>query len=195
MIIGIKSISNQLEQVFLEYGIKDKVELRYSNLNNVDIQCNNLLRISKSTKDLNILKEQIILRLNENELVSRVEILPNNFINISFSNIYSYGLLEKNFYSNIKRNILIDYGEPNIGKDLHVGHIRTLNIGRSLYNLNKIAGNNVVSDIHFGDWECPVALIIAYAENKDITIEELKFNDFEEIYPKASTLKRKYRIL
>ena len=193
MIIGIKSISNQLEQVFLEYGIKDKVELRYSNLNNVDIQCNNLLRISKSTKDLNILKEQIILRLNENELVSRVEILPNNFINISFSNIYlkTYGLLEKKLLlSNTKRNILIDYGGPNIGKDLHVGHIRTLNIGRSLYNLNKIAGNNVVSDIHFGDWGMPVALIIAYAENKDITIEELKFNDFEEIYPKASTLSK-----
>ena len=34
--------------------------------------------------------------------------------------------------------IIFDYGGPNIGKPLHVGHMRTLNIGRSLYNIHSL---------------------------------------------------------
>ena len=47
------------------------------------------------------------------------------------------------------KKVLLDYGGPNIGKPLHVGHLRSLNIGRSLYNMYKLAGHNVISDIHF----------------------------------------------
>ena len=36
-----------------------------------------------------------------------------------------------------KESLIIDYGGPNIGKPLHVGHLRPLNIGRSIYNTNK----------------------------------------------------------
>ena len=39
----------------------------------------------------------------------------------------------KNDYINNKKyKIIFDYGGPNIGKPLHVGHMRNLNIGRSL---------------------------------------------------------------
>ena len=52
----------------------------------------------------------------------------------------------ENLIENIKsphqKNIILDYGGPNIGKPLHVGHLRSLNIGRSLYNINKIADEN-----------------------------------------------------
>ena len=34
------------------------------------------------------------------------------------------------------KKIILDYGGPNIGKPLHVGHLRSLNIGRSLYQIN-----------------------------------------------------------
>ena len=60
------------------------------------------------------------------------------------------------------KKIILDYGGPNIGKPLHVGHLRSLNIGRSLYNINKIAGHDVLNDIHLGDWGMPIAQIICY---------------------------------
>ena len=50
--------------------------------------------------------------------------------------------------------VLLDYGGANIGKSLHVGHMRTLNIGRSLRNIYRFAGYKTITDIHFGDWEC-----------------------------------------
>ena len=43
---------------------------------------------------------------------------------------------KNDFINNKKHKIIFDYGGPNIGKPLHVGHMRTLNIGRSLYNIH-----------------------------------------------------------
>ena len=57
---------------------------------------------------------------------------------------------------------------------MHVGHLRSLNIGRSLYNINKIAGNKIISDIHLGDWGMPVAQIINFCENKGILDSKLE---------------------
>ena len=100
---------------------------------------------------------------------------------------YSQSIAERIIHTQ-KSSIIFDYGGPNIGKDLHVGHIRTLNIGRSLYNIYKLAGNKVVSDIHFGDWGMPVAQIIAYIEHNNLDLEMLDYEDLETIYPKANQL-------
>ena len=98
----------------------------------------------------------------------------------------------ENLIENIKapnqKNIILDYGGPNIGKPLHVGHLRSLNIGRSLYNINKLAGHNVVNDVHLGDWGMPIAQIICFINEKNINFEDIKIEDLEEIYPKASKL-------
>ena len=168
MINGVSEIAKTLSTVFKKFNINDDVELRYSNLDNVDIQCNNLLRLEKFelTEEF---KNTISQSINSLELVKKIEIAENNFININFSNHYleKFAIIDKSLLAkNSKISILFDYGGPNIGKDLHVGHIRTLNIGRSLYKINKVAGNKVVSDIHFGDWGMPIALIIAYTEKK-----------------------------
>ncbi|NCV54507.1 MAG: arginine--tRNA ligase, partial [Betaproteobacteria bacterium] len=84
------------------------------------------------------------------------------------------------------KNILIDYGGPNIGKPLHVGHIRTLNIGRSLYNMNNFVSNKIKSDIHLGDWGMPVAQIITYLDQNNLNADELSAEDFQTIYPKSA---------
>ena len=97
-------------------------------------------------------------------------------------------LLEKHIFKNNNNSVIFDYGGPNIGKDLHVGHIRTLNIGRSLYNIFKLSGYEVISDIHFGDWGMPVSHIIAYIEHKNLKLEDLSYEDLEVIYPKANQL-------
>ena len=64
--------------------------------------------------------------------------------------------------------------------------MRTLNIGRSLYNIHSFIGNNVISDIHLGDWGMPIAQIITYLENEQIEVDTLEPTQLEVIYPKAS---------
>jgi arginyl-tRNA synthetase len=50
------------------------------------------------------------------------------------------------------RNVLMDYGGPNITKPLHIGHLRSHNIGGALDRLFRFLGYRVVADNHLGDW-------------------------------------------
>ena len=190
MIAGIHNIEYLISKILKDFDILDEIEIRYSNLEGVDIQCNNLIRYSKNKKLLKI-KEAIESELSNNPYIERVDINDKNFINLTFSNAYllDHSSLEEKGIKEVKNeSIIFDYGGPNIGKDLHVGHIRTLNIGRALYNIYKRAGYKVISDIHFGDWGKPIGLILAYLEEKEISLEKLTYQDLEVIYPKANNL-------
>ena len=192
MIAGINNIQKILSDVLKRFDISDNVEIRYSNIENVDVQCNNLVRYSKNPDILEI-KKEIISNVKKSQLVKHIEINDQNFININLSDEYLYKFsqnLKKRISHNKINSVIIDYGGPNIGKDLHVGHIRTLNIGRALYNILELSGSKVISDIHFGDWGMPVAQIIAYIEFKKLDINEIDFQDLEVIYPKANQLSR-----
>ena len=95
-------------------------------------------------------------------------------------NIENFIVYFQNIENNIKvdrsEKIIFDYGGPNIGKPLHVGHLRSLNIGRSLYNINKIAGNTVVSDIHLGDWGMPIAQILNFCELNNLDVSKISIS-------------------
>ena len=190
MIAGIKDIESEISNILNEFEIEDSIEIRYSNIENTDIQCNNLVRYSNAP-NINDIKEKLEKSLLANPFIKNIKIAKNGFINLNFSNEY-LKKFSKNHYERIispkKESVLFDYGGPNIGKDLHVGHIRTLNIGRSLYNIFKLAGHDVVSDIHLGDWGMPIGLILAYIEKESIDINSLSYIDLEIIYPKASEL-------
>ena len=98
------------------------------------------------------------------------------------------------------KKVVIDYGGPNVAKALHVGHLRSAIIGESVKRIVRYAGNEIVGDIHLGDWGQPMGLIIhelelrypnlvyfdenytgEYPAESPVTIKEL-----EEIYPTAS---------
>ena len=189
MIVGTNSIINDIFDVLYKFSIQEDVQLNYSQIENVDIQCNNLVKLSSDDR-IEEIKTAIEKKLKNNKYIQDISFAGNNFINIILSEEY----LEKNLLSDLsklngeKTSILIDYGGPNIGKSLHVGHLRTLNIGRSIYRINKIAGNDVTSDIHLGDWGMPVALILCYIKKMNIELSTLKHNDLETIYPAATEL-------
>ena len=190
MIYGSNNIFNTIEKCLKNIGIDEQVELRYSNLDGVDIQCNTLLRIAK-LNNLAELKESLLKNLLDLKEVESVTVNDKNFINIKLSDYYFQKYTKFDYMSFLSKNpesILIDYGGPNIGKDLHVGHIRTLNLGRSIYNINKLAGNRIVSDIHFGDWGMPIGLIIAYCDYNNLDLNKISYKDLEAIYPLANKL-------
>lgn len=102
--------------------------------------------------------------------------------------------------------ILIDYGGPNVAKPLHVGHLRSAVIGESIKRICRAVGNEVLGDVHLGDWGLQIGLIITelgerhpelpyfmedaaeYPEEPPFTISEL-----EEIYPAASAKSKEDR--
>ena len=97
-------------------------------------------------------------------------------------------------------SIILDYGGPNVAKPLHVGHLRSAVIGEAVKRIARYHGENVIGDIHLGDWGLQMGLVItevskrqpdlcyfdpsfegAYPAAAPFTVAEL-----EEIYPTAS---------
>ena len=185
-----KELINLLNKEFEKFDINESVQLSLSKMPEFDMQINNLVKHNK-TDFFNNLQKSIIEIIDSTNLFQPVEENKLGFLNLVFNhNVLFKHLTNKksDFLNNNAQKIIFDYGGPNIGKPLHVGHIRTLNIGRSLYNIHSFIGNNVVSDIHLGDWGMPIAQIITYLENESIDVNSLKSSELEIIYPKASEL-------
>ena len=186
--IIFNNLTNSLTKVFEKFGLNENIELNLSRIDGYDLQINNLVKHNKADyfKELQI----DIIEIIDNSNIFQ-EVLSNEigFINLNLNNHFLLNKITntKNDFINKKSSkIIFDYGGPNIGKPLHVGHMRTLNIGRSLYNIHSFLGNEVISDIHLGDWGMPVAQIITYLEKNNIDIESINSSQLEIIYPKAS---------
>ena len=179
---------NLLNREFKKFDLDEAVQLNLSKMPGFDMQINNLVKYNKE-EYFNDLQKNIIKILDSTQFFQPVEESEIGFLNLVFNhnNLIKQLTNEKNDFENDDtQKIIFDYGGPNIGKPLHVGHMRTLNIGRSLYNIHSFIGNNVISDIHLGDWGMPIAQIITYLEDESIDINTLDSNQLEIIYPKAS---------
>ena len=188
----LKPIVNEIHDLLIKSNLDEAVDLRISNIDHYDYQINNLVK-HQNHPDIEAIKERVGEALFSSELVKEFEFAKNLFINLKINAeliIEDLKNVDKHILLTKKEEIIIDYGGPNIGKPLHVGHLRPLNIGRSIYNTNKIVGNKVYSDIHLGDWGMPVAQIITYCELENLNLDDISIEMLEEIYPNASV---KYR--
>ena len=174
-----------------------------------EFQCNGAMRLAKlyKKKPLDIALD-IVEKLKEDKAFSKLEAVPPGFINMSLSNEFLSDYLqsmskEEKFGINItdrKDKIIVDYGGANVAKPLHVGHLRPAIIGESIKRLGSYFGNEMIGDVHLGDWGLQMGLIIEqlkcdkpdlvyfdenysseYPKEAPFSLEEL-----EEIYPKAS---------
>ena len=80
------------------------------------------------------------------------------------------------------KTVVVDYGGANVAKPLHVGHIRPAIIGEAIKRIERYFGNNVIGDVHLGDWGLQMGLII---EELRIKHPELPYFDpgFTGVYP------------
>ena len=186
----LKSLINKLEENLKEFNIFETIDIKTCNEAKYQFQINNLVKHQrhKQIKDIISSTNKII---KEEDIVSSFEVTDKNFLNLEI-NIkkfqYTFENIRKAIKLENKKNIILDYGGPNIGKPLHVGHLRSLNIGRSIYEINKLAGNKVTSDIHLGDWGMPIAQIIGYMSIHKIDSENITIEELEKIYPLSSGL-------
>ena len=173
-----------------------------------DYQYNGAMSLAKTYHDnpMNIatkIKDSI---KDFNELKS-VSVANPGFINIKLSDEFLIDFanetlkdITSNYNLGINKTIFLDYGGPNVAKVLHVGHLRSANVGQALNNLCKAVGCTTISDIHLGDWGRPMGMVIleiktrypnlAYFQD-DYNGEDVDFNltneDLLELYPTATT--------
>ena len=182
------NLSESIKNEFKVFDLDEDVQFSLSKIDGYDLQINNLVKYNKENF-FQTLQEKIIEIIIREQIFETVDKNDIGFINLSLNHKFLINKItntKNDFISNERHKIIFDYGGPNIGKPLHVGHMRTLNIGRSLYNIHSFINNKTISDIHLGDWGMPVAQIISYLENEQIDPKSVDSNQLEFIYPKAS---------
>ena len=158
-----------------------------------EYQCNGAMALAKKEhkKPIDIAGE-VAAVLKEDPAFAKVEACMPGFINMdlseSFLAAYLSGMAESDTAGLIpvekKQKVIVDYGGANAAKPLHVGHLRSAVIGEALKRIGKALGNEMIGDVHLGDWGLQMGLIIEELKDRGQTSFDLK--DLEEIYPAAS---------
>ena len=139
---------------------------------------------------------------------SKVEVVKPGFLNLDVKESFLQSYLQQMSADDRlgmplpekPEKIIIDYGGPNVAKPLHVGHLRSAVIGEAVKRIARFHGEDVIGDIHLGDWGLQMGLVITerkkrmpglpyfdpsfegeYPDEAPFTVSEL-----EEIYPFAS---------
>jgi len=126
-----------------------------------DYQCNAAMKLAKVLKQApRAIAEQVTEVLNDEASPVRVEVAGPGFLNLSIDNTWLASAAaelandERLGVPNIGQGetVVMDYGSPNITKPLHIGHLRSHNIGSALDRMHRFAGFEVIADNHLGDW-------------------------------------------
>ena len=204
-------INQKVKTAFEKAGFNDaQLLVRLSDRPDIsDYQSNGALPLAKQLKtNPRGVAESIASFLKDDSFFEKVTVDGPGFINMTISNAalseIAYDILsqEKAGYerSTPSKKVVLDYGGPNVAKALHVGHLRPAIIGESLKRLHAFAGDEVIGDVHLGDWGLPMGLLMAELYERDSSLVyfdssytgeypiETPFTgkDLEEMYPIAS---------
>lgn len=165
----IKKQEDFIKRVLNENGYNPKVvSLTPSSRPDLgDYQYNGIMALAKEKQENpQELAKKIAEELKTNKDYENVSVAGPGFINITFSkdallNVGEELLSQKNYVEKINcKKIIIDYGGPNVAKVLHVGHLRSANIGEALKRLARAFGHEVIGDIHLGDYGLQMGMIM-----------------------------------
>ncbi len=186
-----KYIKNKLEE--LGYKVKE-VTLNVSSRPELgDYQYNGVMGLAKEYhKNPREIAEELVKTIKKDDRYKNIDLAGPGFINITFSDkqlIDFMNVLNNNIDINYKtdnpKSIFLDYGGANVAKALHVGHLRSANIGEALKRLATALGNKTMADTHLGDWGRPIGLVMTEIKHR---FPELPYFDenYEGEYPKES---------
>ena len=155
-----------------------------------DFQCNGALALAKFLhKNPREIAALIAEELQKDKDVSSVSVDGPGFINFKISNEFIAKFLnemaedERLGCSKVAepKEIVMDFGGPNVAKALHVGHLRSAVIGESIRRIETFVGNKVISDVHFGDWGTPMGMILAEIIHQDGNLDNVESYDIAKI--------------
>ena len=155
-----------------------------------DFSTNAAMVMAKSAgKNPRELANEILPKLRELEFVADASVAGPGFINIKLHDdfIWRAAAEPHNVKTNTPKKIDLDYGGYNVGKALHIGHLRTSIVGDTFNRIAKYLGHTTKSYNHIGDWGRPMGLIIAWILEYGMPKNADELN---KIYP-ASTARAK----
>ncbi|MEU3858902.1 arginine--tRNA ligase [Streptomyces sp. NPDC028722] len=172
-----------------------------------DYQANGILALAKKAKaNPRELAAQVVARVESGDLIKDIEVSGPGFLNITISDSAITATLAERYaddtgrlgvpYAAAPGTTVIDYAQPNVAKEMHVGHLRSAVIGDAVVQLLEFTGENVVRRHHIGDWGTQFGMLIQYLDehpheldHKDAQVSgEEAMSNLDRLYKAARRL-------
>ncbi|MEU7513059.1 arginine--tRNA ligase [Streptomyces sp. NPDC042898] len=172
-----------------------------------DFQANGILALAKQLKgNPRELATKVVDAIPANDVLKEIEVSGPGFLNITVTDAAIIDTLAARAadarlgvpFNESAGTTVIDYAQPNVAKEMHVGHLRSAVIGAAMVEILEFTGETVVRRHHIGDWGTQFGMLIQYliehpheldhkAEGDDVSGEEAMSN-LNRLYKASRTL-------
>ncbi|WP_030682207.1 arginine--tRNA ligase [Streptomyces cellulosae] len=139
-----------------------------------DYQANGILALAKKAKaNPRELAAQVVSRVVTGEVIEDIEVSGPGFLNITLTDKAIVENLAARYadadrlgvpFAENPGTTVVDYAQPNVAKEMHVGHLRSAVIGDAVVQLLEFTGESVVRRHHIGDWGTQFGMLIQYLD-------------------------------
>ncbi|MET8678159.1 arginine--tRNA ligase [Streptomyces sp. NPDC004647] len=136
-----------------------------------DFQANGVLGLAKKLKgNPRELAATVVAGLPVGDVISEIEVSGPGFLNITIADSAITSTLAARAaddrlgvpYAENPGTTVIDYSQPNVAKEMHVGHLRSTVIGDAIVQILEHRGETVIRRHHIGDWGTQFGMLIQY---------------------------------
>ncbi|MFI6929745.1 arginine--tRNA ligase [Streptomyces sp. NPDC050287] len=139
-----------------------------------DYQANGILALAKKAKaNPRELATQVVSQVVTGEVIKDIEVSGPGFLNITLTDKAIVENLAARYadadrlgvpFAENPGTTVVDYAQPNVAKEMHVGHLRSAVIGDAVVQLLEFTGESVVRRHHIGDWGTQFGMLIQYLD-------------------------------
>ncbi|MFF1681052.1 arginine--tRNA ligase [Streptomyces sp. NPDC058256] len=161
-------LADALSAALPEAGSADPL-LRRSD--RADFQANGILALAKKAKaNPRELATQVVAQVTAGDVIKDIEVSGPGFLNITITDKAIIETLAARYDDDrlgvpLKEKpgvTVIDYAQPNVAKEMHVGHLRSAVIGDALRGMLDFTGEQTIGRHHIGDWGTQFGMLIQY---------------------------------
>ncbi|MCX3061310.1 arginine--tRNA ligase [Streptomyces beihaiensis] len=137
-----------------------------------DYQANGILALAKKAKaNPRELAAKVVETIENGDLLAEVEVSGPGFLNVTVADRAITETLAARAADGDRLGVplkadpgitVVDYAQPNVAKEMHVGHLRSAVIGDALRGMLDFTGERTVGRHHIGDWGTQFGMLIQY---------------------------------
>ncbi|MET8898807.1 MULTISPECIES: arginine--tRNA ligase [unclassified Streptomyces] len=137
-----------------------------------DYQANGILALAKKAKaNPRELATEVVAHITTGDLIKDVEVSGPGFLNITVGDRAITENLAARYADGERLGVplkkdagvtVVDYAQPNVAKEMHVGHLRSAVIGDALRGMLDFTGEKTIGRHHIGDWGTQFGMLIQY---------------------------------
>ncbi|NUR97144.1 MAG: arginine--tRNA ligase [Kribbellaceae bacterium] len=150
-------------------------------------QTNLALRIGNELKQPpREIAARLVSELHLEDLCEPPSIAGPGFINLTLlPQTLAKAVNEPQTFSSNSLRVVVDYSQPNVAKQMHVGHLRSTVIGDALCNVLTYAGYDVIRQNHVGDWGTQYGMMIEQLLEEGVAAESLDLEGLQHLYERS----------